>query len=98
MLIKLSILATMAMSLVGLPAIVFNYGHKTFLSTNWHEMEFNRAKGYGNGGKEGIHGAIALWWTPFETLSAGFQYRYADNKLGDDFYHDGIIYTIKYNF
>ncbi|CAA2929713.1 hypothetical protein ARSQ2_00818 [Arsenophonus endosymbiont of Bemisia tabaci Q2] len=32
MLIKLCILAKMAMSLVGLPAIVFNYGHKTFLS------------------------------------------------------------------
>ncbi|HGJ5875788.1 MAG TPA: outer membrane protein OmpK [Arsenophonus sp.] len=35
---------------------------------------------------------------PFATLSAGIQYRYADNKLGDGFYHDGIIYNIKYNF
>lgn len=76
----------------------FQLWSQNFSITNWHEMEFNRAKRYGNGGKEGINGAIALWWTPFETLSAGIQYRYADNKLGDDFYHDGIIYTIKYNF
>ncbi|CAA2929712.1 hypothetical protein ARSQ2_00817 [Arsenophonus endosymbiont of Bemisia tabaci Q2] len=62
-------------------------------------MKLNRAKGYGNDGKEEVLTVpVALWWTPFETLSEGIQYRYIDNKLGDDFYHDGIIYTIKYNF
>ncbi|EPU4531295.1 TPA: outer membrane protein OmpK, partial [Escherichia coli] len=26
------------------------------------------------------------------------QYRYADDKLGEDFYQDAIIYSIKFNF
>ncbi|MGQ7108963.1 hypothetical protein ACUOFC_01045, partial [Escherichia sp. TWPC-MK] len=25
-------------------------------------------------------------------------YRYADDKLGEDFYQDAIIYSIKFNF
>ncbi|MFW0029860.1 MAG: outer membrane protein OmpK [Arsenophonus endosymbiont of Dermacentor nuttalli] len=91
-------MVTLATSLVGSQAITSNCGHKILLSPNWHEMEFNRTKRYVNGGREGVNGAIALWWMPFATLSAGIQYHYADNKLGDSFYHDGIIYTIKYNF
>lgn len=71
-----------------------------FSITNWNELEFNRAEAYaaGNGGKNGINGAIALWWTPVKQLTTGIQYRYAYKKLGEDFLQDGIVYSIKYNF
>lgn len=75
------------------------FGEK-FSLTNWNEYEFDRADKYaaGNGGKEGINGAVALWWKPNPTITTGFQYRYADNKLGESFLQDGFIYSIKYNF
>ncbi len=71
-----------------------------FSITNWNELEFNRAEAYaaGNGGKNGINGAIALWWTPVKQLTTGIQYRYAYKKLGEDFLQDGIVYSIKYKF
>lgn len=81
---------------------VAGYGFKmfeeNFMITNWHEMEFARHKRYGNGGRDGVNGAVSFWWNATENLAAGIQYRYADNKLGDDFYQDGIIYTLKYTF
>ncbi|PVP81993.1 hypothetical protein C4706_21835, partial [Salmonella enterica subsp. enterica serovar Javiana] len=52
----------------------------------------------GNGGKDGINGTVALWWNATPHLTAGVQYRYADNKLGESFLQDGIIYSIKYLF
>ncbi|WP_308447103.1 outer membrane protein OmpK, partial [Salmonella enterica] len=45
-----------------------------------------------------INGAVALWWNATPHLTAGVQYRYADNKLGESFLQDGIIYSIKYLF
>ncbi|EPU3838182.1 outer membrane protein OmpK [Providencia stuartii] len=83
---------------------VAGYGFKmfeeNFMITNWHEMEFARHKRYGsgNGGRDGVNGALAFWWNATPNLAAGVQYRYADNKLGEDFYQDAIIYTLKYTF
>ncbi|EOF5082129.1 hypothetical protein ACK1W2_003681, partial [Salmonella enterica] len=37
-------------------------------------------------------------WNATPHLTAGVQYRYADNKLGESFLQDGIIYSIKYLF
>ena len=76
----------------------FNMWNEKFSVTNWHEMEFNRNERYGNGGRNGINGALALWWTPVPSVTTGIQYRYADNKLGEDFYQQAIVYSIKYNF
>ncbi|CBY26121.1 TPA: outer membrane protein OmpK [Yersinia enterocolitica] len=73
---------------------------ENFSITNWNELEFNRAERYaaGNGGRNGVNGALALWWTPIKQFTTGIQYRYAYNKLGEDFLQDGIVYSIKYNF
>lgn len=73
---------------------------ENFSLTNWTEYEFDRADQYaaGNGGKEGINGGAGFWWKPNSSLTVGLQYRYADNKLGESFLQDGIIYSIKYNF
>ena len=76
----------------------FKMFQEDFMITNWHEMEFARHERYGNGGRDGVNGALAFWWNATPNLAAGVQYRYADNKLGDDFYQDAIIYTLKYNF
>lgn len=61
-------------------------------------MEFDRDKNYGNGGRNGINGAIAFWWHATDSITTGVQYRYAHNKLGEDFLQDGVVYSLKYNF
>ncbi|PHM40039.1 ion channel protein Tsx [Xenorhabdus mauleonii] len=76
----------------------FNLWEQKFSVTNWNEIELNRNKRYGNGGRDGVNGALGLWWTPHPSFTAGIQYRYADNKLGEDFLQDGIVYSVKYNF
>lgn len=74
-----------------------------FMVTNWHEIEFNRASDYlrnakGEAEKTGQNGGLALWWNATDSITAGLQYRYADDKLGNATYQDGVIYTLKYNF
>ena len=88
----------------------FNMAGQSFSVTNWHEYEFGRSSKYhidkfddkGNalekGTKSGYNGAVALWWNATDQITAGLQYRYADNKLGNNRYQDGMIYTLKYNF
>ncbi|QIG07122.1 outer membrane protein OmpK [Proteus sp. ZN5] len=76
----------------------FNIKNQKFSLTNWHEMEFQRHKRYGNGGKNGINGALAIWWHPTTSITTGIQYRYAYKKLGESFLQDGIVYSLKYNF
>jgi hypothetical protein len=78
----------------------FMLGSEKFTLTNWNEYEFDRDATYaaGNGGKEGLNGAVALWWNATSHITTGIQYRYADDKLGEDFYQDAIIYSIKFNF
>ncbi|HDS3051012.1 outer membrane protein OmpK [Morganella morganii] len=76
----------------------FNLWNEKFSVTNWNEIELNRNDRYGNGGRDGVNGALALWWTPVPSVTTGIQYRYADNKLGEDFYQQAVVYSIKYNF
>lgn len=76
----------------------FNLWDEKFSVTNWNEIELNRNDRYGNGGRDGVNGALALWWTPVPSVTTGIQYRYADNKLGEDFYQQAVVYSIKYNF
>lgn len=76
----------------------FQMFQENFMITNWNEFELNRSKRYGYNGRNGVNGAIALWWNATDHLSTGIQYRYAKNKLGDDFYQDAVILTLKYNF
>lgn len=76
----------------------FNLWNEKFSVTNWNEIELNRNDRYGNGGRDGVNGALALWWTPAPSVTTGIQYRYADNKLGEDFYQQAVVYSIKYNF
>lgn len=76
----------------------FNLWNEKFSITNWNEVELNRNDRYGNGGRDGVNGALALWWTPVPSVTTGIQYRYADNKLGEDFYQQAVVYSIKYNF
>ena len=45
--------------------------------------------------RQGLNGAVALWWNATSHITTGIQYRYADDKLGEDFYQDAIIYSIK---
>ena len=78
----------------------FMLGREKFTVTNWNEYEFDRNEKYaaGNGGADGINGAVAFWWNASPNLTAGIQYRYADNKLGEAFLQDGFIYSLKYMF
>ena len=78
----------------------FTLGSEKFTLTNWNEYEFDRDPAYaaGNGGKDGMNGAVAVWWNVTPHLTAGIQYRYADNKLGESFLQDGVIYSAKFNF
>lgn len=73
-----------------------------FQITNWHETEFARSDDYIAIGAEtdklSANGALALWWHASEHISAGVQYRYAYNKLGQDDYNSAFIYSLKYNF
>lgn len=75
------------MSPVGLQVTALCWAVK-FTLTNWNEYEFDRDATYaaGNGGKEGLNGAVALWWNATSHITTGIQYRYADDKLGEDFY------------
>ena len=83
---------------------------ENFSVTNWHEIEFNRSSRYhrdiddnyqpidGTAPKNGYNGAVALWWDATDSITAGLQYRYANNKLGNNRYQNAMIYTLKYNF
>ena len=77
----------------------FNAMGQKFSVTNWNELEFNRDDAYKAGnGEMGTNGAVALWWNATQQITAGVQYRYANEKLGYDGYQNAMIYTLKYNF
>jgi len=84
----------------------FKIAEQKFMLSNWHEFEFARDEEHylyegnpvGDGRSHGINGALALWWTPIDELTAGVQYRYSNYKLGLDAYATAIIYSLKYNF
>ena len=86
------------------------FGEK-FMAAQWHEYEFKRDGQHflgkddngniiqvGDGRSEGHNGAVSIWWHMTDALTTGFQYRYADHKLGSNAYIDAFIYSIKYNF
>ena len=75
----------------------FNLMNQDLVFSNWNEYEFDREAQY-VGGKSGVNGAAALWWNPNEKITLGFQYRYANDKLGSATYQDGFVYSVKYNF
>ena len=82
----------------------FEVAGQKMMVTQWHETEFAREDQFRNNGTPhtlesmGQNGAVSLWWTPMPEFTLGFQYRYADQKLGTATYHDALIYTVKYNF
>jgi hypothetical protein len=84
----------------------FKIGEEKFMLSNWHEFEFDRNEEHylfdgnpvGDGRSHGVNGALALWWTPIDALTAGVQYRYSNYKLGLDAYATAVIYSLKYNF
>ncbi|SHH71898.1 outer membrane protein OmpK [Ferrimonas marina] len=80
----------------------FKIGSQKFSVSQWHETEFARDDAYGENGvhesNTGHNGAVALWWHLPNNVTTGLQYRYADAKLGNAAYQDGLIYTVKYNF
>ncbi|WP_263081465.1 ion channel protein Tsx [Endozoicomonas sp. Mp262] len=81
----------------------FKLADQDLMLTNWHEYEFNRSEDYsknedGSGEKNGVNGAVALWWNATNHITAGIQYRYADNKLGSNSYQNAMIYSLRYNF
>ncbi len=84
---------------------VFGYNfsafHQKFFLADWYEIEFLRNESYaaGNGGsRQGVNGALSFWWTITASISAGEQWRYANNKLGTGGNMTAWISTLKYNF
>ena len=68
---------------------VFGYNfsafNQKFFLADWHEIEFLRNEFYasGNGGsRQGVNGAVSIWWNVTSDISIGEQWRYAYNKLG----------------
>ncbi len=85
----------------------FKFADHKFTLSQWHEYEFDRDKEHyqlddgtpiGDGKSHGINGALALWWTPIDQITAGVQFRYSNYKLGLDDRARAAIYTLKYNF
>ncbi|WP_087024319.1 outer membrane protein OmpK [Thaumasiovibrio subtropicus] len=74
---------------------------QSFSISNWNEIEFSRKDEYlalSEKDSTGLNGALALWWNVTEDVTTGVQYRYSNNKLGQENYANALIYTVKYNF
>ena len=52
----------------------------------------------GDGKSYGLNEAISLWYHMNNGFSGGFEYRYANHKLGSIEYQSAYVYTLKYNF
>ena len=79
----------------------FNAICESFSLSQWHEIEFDKAKKhyqFSDGKSKGTNGALSLWWNINKKYTAGLQYRYADHKLGFNEYQHAYIYSLKYNF
>ncbi len=69
----------------------------------WQEHFFARDDQYlivsGDIEDHGFNGQLTLRYHIANTgLSAALQYRYAQNNLGKEGYHDGVFYSLQYNF
>lgn len=51
-----------------------------------------------NGDSVGLNGAVAVWWNATSNFTLGMQYRYANQKLGNNTYLNAMIFSAKYNF
>ncbi len=85
----------------------FGLLNEKFTILNWHEHEFKRAKEHyldnsgesiGDGRSYGTQGAVEFFWHPKKEITTGFQFRYADHKLGYNGEQNALISTVKYNF
>jgi hypothetical protein len=73
---------------------------QNFMLSDWHEWEFDRNARYAarNGASSGINGAASVWWNETHGIALGFQWRYAQNKLGTPGTIGAVISTLRYTF
>ncbi|MGI2261608.1 hypothetical protein [Shewanella sp. GXUN23E] len=81
--------------------------HTSFMDHNvsfiwWQEVFFGRDDFYlklaGDIEDVGFNGQFIAKWHTTENWSAAISYRYAENNMGKVGYHDGIFYSLQYNF
>lgn len=79
-----------------------NVADQDFTIGWWQEHFFGRGDEYlivsGDTEDFGFNGQVTLRWHATQQLSAAIQYRYAENNLGKEGFHDGIFYSMQYNF
>lgn len=80
----------------------FNQLNQDFTVDWWQEHFFGRGEDYlvasGDGESHGFNGMASLRWHILDSVSAAVQYRYAQNNLGKKGWHNGIFYSMQYNF
>ncbi|TKB55421.1 nucleoside-specific channel-forming Tsx family protein [Ferrimonas aestuarii] len=80
----------------------FELWGQSFTAIWWQEHYFGRDDLYlelsGDGSDFGFNGSAILQWHLGEQLSANLTYKYADNNLGKQGFHDGLFYALQYNF
>jgi len=80
----------------------FDIGEQNFSFVWWQEHFFGRDDLYlklsGDGKDFGFNGSAILRWHFHEQISAALTYRYAENNMGKDGFHDGVFYSLQYNF
>lgn len=84
----------------------FKIYDESFVLFQWNEIEFAREKKFyedqgtpiGDGKSYGLNGSMSFWWYINDTISTGFEYRYAKHKLGNIEYQAASIYNFKYKF
>ncbi|MBV7317459.1 outer membrane protein OmpK [Shewanella sp. NIFS-20-20] len=85
-----------------------NFSHSTsvmgqdFSFIWWQEVFFGRNDFYlqlaGDVEDVGFNGQFIAKWHANTHWSAAVSYRYAENNMGKKGYHDGIFYSVQYNF
>lgn len=77
-----------------------NLFQQYFKLTWWQEHFFDREDDYlvlsGDGKDFGFNGAVSVNWSFTKNLSFILSYRYAENNLGKQGYHDAIFYSLQY--
>lgn len=80
----------------------FNAFNQDFTFGWWQEHFFGRGEDYlavsGDTEDFGFNGQLTLRWHVTDNTSGALQYRYAENNLGKEGFHDAIFYSMQYNF
>ncbi|WP_252009200.1 outer membrane protein OmpK [Ferrimonas sp. SCSIO 43195] len=80
----------------------FSLGEHAFSMVWWQEHYFGRDDLYlslsGDGEDFGLNGSAILRWHATDSLSASLTYKYANNNLGKEGFHDGLFYGLQYTF